>query len=334
MPEDHSPPPVVTIVTIFHNRAVSVLESVASLLDQSKVSIEIIAVDDGSTDDTLSKLREVSDPRLTVIAQANIGFTRSMNDAIGRARGRYIAVHGAGDISLPDRIFRQAAILDAEPEIGIVGCYVRNDAKTGRENYVVRPPSGLPLFKTLLDHNLFTHGEVMYRRDVFHQVGGYRPFFTFAQDRDLWLRMSQKTGYAIVPDVLYVRRRFPDGVGSDLSKLLLQLYASDFAVQLAEGAAASNWRPDLLEREGPLAALLRKRSPGLARRIAWTGARQMITGDVQGGWSLVSTALRERLTPQVFAIWLLCGAHQMPILWPIAQFLLKRRLLSFDRDGR
>ncbi len=323
--------PVVSIVTVFHNRGATVSESIGSLLAQVGVAMEIIAVDDGSTDDTLSRLRKLSDPRLTVVAQANAGFTRSMNAAIARSRGRYVAVHGAGDISLPDRMSRQAAIMDARPDIGIVGCHVRNDAKTGPGHYVVRPPDGLPLFETLLDRNLFTHGEVMFRRSIFDRVGGYRTLFTFAQDRDLWLRISRHAGYAIIPEILYHRRRFADGVGNDPAKLLAQLYASDFAVQLARGAMAGD--PDLLERHGPLAALLRERSPQLARRIAWTGARQMVSGDSKGGWGLVRRARAEQATVQVVAIGLLCGLHRLRVLWPIARWLLRRRLLAFDGRG-
>ncbi|RYE93449.1 MAG: glycosyltransferase, partial [Oxalobacteraceae bacterium] len=299
----------------------------ASLLAQYGVTFEIIAVDDGSTDDTLARLRAIVDPRLIVVTQANSGFTRAINGGIARARGCYIAIHGAGDISLPTRIARQAAILDARAEVGVVGCYVRNDAKIGLDSYVVRPPNDLPFFKTLLDRNLFTHGEVMFRRDVFDRVGGYREMFTFAQDRDLWLRISRHVDYAIVPEVLYIRRRFSDGVSSDPNKLLLQAYASDFAVQLAiydEGH-------DPLTVYGPLAAFLRKKSPKLARTIAWTGARRMVLGDMAIGWSLVSIARAESMTRQVAMIWLLGATHRFPPVWRMARSILQRRLLGFDR---
>ena len=325
--------PSVSIVTIFHNRATSVGESIGSLLAQEHADIEIIAVDDGSTDDTLAQLRAIVDPRLTVVAQTNIGFTRAINAAIARTHGQYIAIHGAGDISLPTRIARQAAILDARPDVGVVGCHVRNDAKLGPGSYVVRPQEGLPFFQTLLDRNLFTHGEVMFRRDLFDRVGGYREVFSFAQDRDLWLRMSQHMDYAIVPEILYLRRRFPDGVSSDPNKLLLQAYASDFAVQLAAAKdrnMGSKGVPDLLDRHGPLSAFLRKRSPRLARTIAWTGARRMVMGDMAAGWSLVSAARAERMTHQVLAVWLLCATHRQPLLWQVSRTLLKRRLSRFD----
>ncbi|MEG3166334.1 glycosyltransferase [Sphingomonas sp. PB2P19] len=318
---------MVSIVTIFYNRAASVAESITSLLTQEGADFEIIAIDDGSTDDTLARLRAITDPRLIVVPQANSGFTRAMNAAIALTRGRYIAVHGAGDISLPTRIARQAAILDARAEVGVVGCHVQNDAKIGSDSYVVRPPDALPFFQTLLERNLFTHGEVMFRSDVFNTVGGYREMFTFAQDRDLWLRISRHTDYAIVPEVLYIRRRFADGVSSDPHKLLLQAYASDFAVQLASAGGER----DLLALYGPLAAFLRKKSPRLARTIAWTGARRMVMGDKVTGWSLVTTARAECLTRQVAMIWLLGVTHRIPGVWSIARSVLARRLQAFDR---
>ncbi|RYF04511.1 MAG: glycosyltransferase family 2 protein, partial [Oxalobacteraceae bacterium] len=148
--------PIVSIITVFHNRAEHVEASIASLLAQRGVDYEIVALDDGSTDDTLACLQAISNPRLTVVAQANTGFTAAINTAIAHSRGRYIAIHGAGDISLPNRIARQAAILEARPEVGVIGCHVSNDAKLGSDRYVIRPPDGLPFFETLLGRNLFT----------------------------------------------------------------------------------------------------------------------------------------------------------------------------------
>lgn len=328
MRETLSPAPLVSIVTVFHNRAAFVAESIASLLAQEGADFEIIAIDDGSTDDTLAQLHGITDSRLIVVPQANSGFTRAINAAIALTRGHYIAIHGAGDISLPTRIARQAAILDARAEVGVVGCYVENHAKIGAGSYVIRPPDGLPFFQTLLERNLFTHGEAMFRRDVFDHVGGYREMFTFAQDFDLWLRISRHSGYAIVPEVLYVRRLFENGVSSNPHKMLLQAYASDFAVQLASAGGEH----DFLTLYGPLAAFLRKKSPRLARTIAWTGARRMVMGDEPGGWLLVATARAECMTRQVAIIWMLGVTHRIPGIWQIARFILERRLRSFDRS--
>ncbi|WP_443019281.1 glycosyltransferase family 2 protein [Sphingomonas sp. 22R3R2A-7] len=93
--------PKVSCITVFYNRGDLLDRSVDSLIDQTLQDLEIIVIDDGSTDETMTKLKCKSDPRLKTVFQANIGFTASMNRAIRASKGRYIAVHGAGDISTP-----------------------------------------------------------------------------------------------------------------------------------------------------------------------------------------------------------------------------------------
>ena len=108
----------VSIVSAWYNRADHVATSIGSLLAQTHDDLEIIVCDDGSTDATLAELRKFDDPRLIVQTQANAGFVTTMNRMIASATGDYIAVHGSGDESLPERIARQAAVLDEHPEIG------------------------------------------------------------------------------------------------------------------------------------------------------------------------------------------------------------------------
>lgn len=90
-----------------------------------------------------------------------------MIDAISRTQSKYIAVHGSGDVSLQTRLEKQAALLEARPEIGLVGCYYTNIVE---EHYLRRPrrpqAEGMTL-ERLLKGNVFSHGEVMYRRDVY-----------------------------------------------------------------------------------------------------------------------------------------------------------------------
>src|ERR1700749_4123369 len=126
------PKPLVTIVSVFHNRGAEVERSVNSLLAQTYTPLEIIVVDDGSTDDTALRLRAFADPRLSVRIQPNQGFTRAVDAAVRSAKGSFVAIHGAGDISLPQRIEQQARVLAEHPEVGVVGCLIENE--TGRRS--------------------------------------------------------------------------------------------------------------------------------------------------------------------------------------------------------
>lgn len=330
---DNSAPdeaPLVSVVSVFFDRAALVAESIRSLLAQTYLNMEIIVIDDGSRDDTAAELRKFADPRLTVISRENRGFTASINEAVRASRGEYVAIHGSGDLSAPGRIERQARILRERPEVGVVGCLVENDDSFGPGARVYEPPAGLPFHETLLTRNLFTHGEAMFRRRLFDEVGGYREFFRFAQDRDLWLRISRLTDYAIVAELLYRRFKPPGGVSADPEKMMLQAYFSDFAVQCARAVDAG--RPDPLARHGPAALFLRPRRADFARRLAWFGARLMMEGDVERGWRVVQQARRERLTRPVATVYALAAMHRRPFLWRrVGRPILAWRSQSFRR---
>ncbi|MGV3240756.1 glycosyltransferase family 2 protein [Streptococcus hyovaginalis] len=95
---------LVSIITVYYNREDYISESINSLLNQTYKNIEIIAVDDGSTDKTYEKLKAIDDPRLKVYTQKNKGFVNTLFDEINKYNGGLIAIDGWGNISLPNRI--------------------------------------------------------------------------------------------------------------------------------------------------------------------------------------------------------------------------------------
>ncbi|MDZ7835005.1 MAG: glycosyltransferase family 2 protein [Alkalibacterium sp.] len=114
---------LVSIVTVYYNRENQVKESIESLLNQTYQNIEIIAVDDGSTDNTYKLLSSYKDSRLKVIRHTNSGFVKSIRKAIEHSNGDIIAVHGSGDISFLNRIEKQVSVLKNNSRIGVVSCY-------------------------------------------------------------------------------------------------------------------------------------------------------------------------------------------------------------------
>lgn len=322
--------PLVSIVSAYYNREAFVTESIGSLFTQTYSNIEIIVVDDGSRDGTLAALQALDDPRLKIITRPNTGFTAAINEAVRASRGEYVAIHGSGDLSLPNRIAEQAAVLREKPVVGVVGCWVENDEDEGGGTRLFKTLNGLPFRATLMERNLFTHGEVMFRRALYDQVGGYREFFRFSQDRDLWLRISRHAEYAIVPKLLYRRLKLPGGVSTSAEKLILQAYLSDFAVQCARDVDVQG--RDLIDRHGNLAGFLRERRPEFARKMAWLGAKWMVRGEVERGWNLIRLARAERLSRSVAIIYALGALHCRPMLWrQIGRPVLARRLTGFRR---
>lgn len=288
-------------------------ESLASVLAQEGPSFEVIAVDDGSTDGTAAAIESLKDPRLRLLRQEKRGFTAAINVAVRASRGKYVAIHGAGDISLPGRLARQAAVLDAQDDVGVVGCWVDNEDLIADTVVTVRRPKIAQLRRTAIAHNPFTHGEVMYRRALYDRVGGYRETFVYAQDHDLWIRMGAHCDYAVVPELLYRRKRIPSGVSTSAESLILQGMLSEFAVEC--GCAVDRGEADPVDRLGPMAPLLRRRSARLAARLGRIGARFLATGRLEPGRRLVAAAAAERLTPTVLATIVLSAISHSPAVW-------------------
>lgn len=291
-------PGLVSIITAWYNREDQVKKSIESLLNQTYEQIEIIAVDDGSTDGTLGELLSFSDSRLKVISQENQGFVRAIRRAISESRGEYVAMHDAGDISLPTRIEKEVRVLREDPAVGMVGCYVEHfDPQTGTSVMAATDiDQSIPLLRQLLEGNIFSHGEVMYRRSLYERVGGYRVFFEFAQDHDLWLRMSQYARAAKVPEKLYVRYAFPDGVSVAYRKRARQMCLSDFAVACARRRLTHG--KDFLEEYGVIGIRFRPRSPQLARRLSGLAHQAIRNGEMNDAYWIVGLSIKEKVIPR------------------------------------
>lgn len=227
----------VSVVCAWYNRAEYIKDTVNSLLNQNFNDYEIILVNDGSTDIKVKDILDsYSDPKLTVIHQENTGFVGAIKRAIENATGEFIAIQGAGDVSLEERLSTQFDFLDANKKYGIVGCRIVN-VEIGGENHGKKRYPQLRkiepgLNDLLLRFNPFSHGEVMFRKEIYNKVGGYRDYFKHAQDRDLWIRMAEHTKLHVIDKLLYERRSFHvDGVSTSVDKAILQAALSTFARQ-------------------------------------------------------------------------------------------------------
>jgi glycosyltransferase involved in cell wall biosynthesis len=291
---------VVSVISVFHNRAPGVAATAESLIKQDHAELEIVLVDDGSTDGTLAALQRYEDRRVRVETHENMGFVRALKRAVANTSAPYIALLGAGDACRPNRLSRQASILDEKPNVGAVGCGTENlDARTG--DLVSRKMTKLtePVSRMVLTRNPFHHGEIMFRRSLYNAVGGYRDFFVFAQDRDLICRFSQHADFHVIEDILYTRyARMAGSVSASPEKLLLQRRLSDFAVychaQRLEG------RPDPLDQFGPAAALMQPPSPRLARELRAIGLGALKRGNVPMARTFLSYAQRQHPHPLSF----------------------------------
>ena len=226
----------ISVIMSVRNAERSVAQSVAGVLDQSFSDLECIVINDGSMDGTGAILDDLSDQykRLTVIHQENHGLTRSLNTAAKLANGKYIARQDADDFSLPSRLEKQIAALEQHDSAVLSTCWVEDVTPEGvvcgrHENlsHSVKLASGE-------DHPMMgipAHGSVLMRRTAFEQAGGYRECFYYAQDSDLWLRLSELGSFVVVPEVLYRRTLSADCISSryrDAQRRFCELAQSSF----------------------------------------------------------------------------------------------------------
>ncbi len=230
--------PKVTVITGYYNRGHALDETIDSIMNQSFHDFEFIIFNDKSTDDTEERLQLIenkyNDPRIIIINHLqNKGFVQGMIEAIQMAKGEYICVQGSGDTSYPERLKQQVALLNETPDVGVVGCFYENyveDKNITRTRRIIA--DGINL-EQLIKGNVYSHGEVMYRKEIYHQVGGYRAEFENCQDLDLWLRMVQVSNLATVQNILYTRFIRFDGVSYSPNKFLKQIRYSVLCQDLA-----------------------------------------------------------------------------------------------------
>lgn len=199
--------PAVSVLMGVRDGAAWISRAVASVLAQTLTDLELVVVDDGSTDTTAALLSGVRDPRLVVERQARAGLTAALNRALGRARAPLIARLDADDVALPTRLERQRAFLQAHPEVGLLGTAARVVDGSDRDVEITRPPEDdTAIRRALIRRNPFVHSSVMLRRALVSSIGGYDVSFAVAQDYDLWLRLSAITRMANLAEPLVIRR--------------------------------------------------------------------------------------------------------------------------------
>jgi glycosyltransferase involved in cell wall biosynthesis len=201
----------VTIGLPFYNCAKTLAYALQSVFAQTDPDWQLLLVDDGSTDGSISIARQVRDPRVVVISdRLNRGLPYRLNQIAALSEGRYLARMDGDDLMHPDRLRRQREFLRRNPAVDAVGSPAfiidaRNEV-TGRRGDARFDPSP----RAILEHGLFIHPTVTGSRDWF-RAHPYDPTFVRAEDRELWCRASGKATFARLDEALLFYRE-PDAV--------------------------------------------------------------------------------------------------------------------------
>ena len=203
---------LVSMVMAVHNGERFLEETLKHALYQSYSNLEIIIVNDGSSDSTKQILDRIRDDRVKVIhLEENQGAAKALNLGIREARGEWVAIQDADDNSYPTRVEEQVKYIQEHPQLVGVGTLIKcisGDADipdsvyegltTSRNSHNTRAE----IRKIIYWGCPLTHSSVMFSKEVFWEVEGYDPLFKIAYDYDLWLKLLEKGEMEKVENVL------------------------------------------------------------------------------------------------------------------------------------
>ena len=198
----------ISIVMPVYNAEKTVAEAIESVLKQTHEDFELIIIDDGSEDDTLSKIRSCTDSRI-VLLESSHDFVGSLNKGLHQATGKYIARMDADDVMHIDRLKIQHAIMEEEPMITICGTWmilfgenVPRDRISGGGNGLIEYP-----VLQLLRGNFLNHPTTLIKRDFLVDRGLQYEHYAYAEDYKLWFEIAKQQGvfYIESQPLLYYR---------------------------------------------------------------------------------------------------------------------------------
>ena len=206
--------PMVTVLMSVFNGEQYLREAIDSILNQTFTDFEFIIIDDGSTDGTLDIIRGYTDPRIMLrIYRKNVGLYISLNSGLDISRGKYVARMDADDISMPDRLAKQVAFLESNPEIGVCGTWYKVFGIFNIDCFSL-PTDYETIKANLFFGNSIGHPTVMMRKASLNNYGlRYNSTYLHAADYELWVECSLRFSVVNIPEVLLHYRVSPTSIG-------------------------------------------------------------------------------------------------------------------------
>jgi hypothetical protein len=291
-----------------HNGERFLREAVESILTQTFTDLELIVVDDGSTDGTPAILEELAkrDPRLIVIRfDVNQGVSEAANEGCRRSRGRFIARMDADDVSLPERLEKELAFLEANPDVAVVGSWVRRIDEHGTPGAVQTFPCEPALVAwSMLFFNSIAHPTALFRREALTIASVYTSEYPRTEDYALLSGLSRHTRLANIPEVLLHYRVWSGNMSKNPDQIrqaarVVQVHARELGVVITEEEAgrlqglARNSYPGEQEEIRRLAQLILELHAAAKKRLPAGAETSLMDND--GGmriWLLALLALR------------------------------------------
>lgn len=216
--------PRVSVVIPAYNAEPFIHRTVASVLSQTFGDLEVLVVDDGSTDATAT-IVQAFDDRVRLIPQANAGVAAARNRGLAEARGEFVAFIDHDDLWYPDKLQHQIQLLDAKPNVGLVYGNAQFVDLSDQRMWTYLAPSRLHRGKVLMP--LFLDCfipllTVVMRASLLKEVGQFVSRWHIAEDYDLFLRASERTEVDYVEGIVAGYRIHPGNLSKNFTRRLVE----------------------------------------------------------------------------------------------------------------
>ena len=185
----------VSVIIPVYNAEKYISEAIESVLNQSYEDFEVIVIDDGSKDNTLSIIKKYN-RKIRWKSQENKGQASAINEGIKMAKGEYVAYLDADDVCMPDRLEIQVKYLDARRNVGLVYSSFYQINSSGEIQRFIRAHPYDDF--VLLQEDYIARSTVMHRKKCLDEVGLFDESITGDDDWDMWIRISEKFGIGYV----------------------------------------------------------------------------------------------------------------------------------------
>ncbi|ETW93651.1 MAG: hypothetical protein ETSY1_38290 [Candidatus Entotheonella factor] len=215
-------PPLVSVIIPTFNRAGWLTDAIGSVFGQTYPHLELLVVDDGSTDHTPDVVRAFGDA-LTYLYDVNRGVSAARNRGVAASRGTLIAFLDSDDVWQPGKVAAQVALFQQQP--GVEVCYtdeiwIRHGVRVNPKQIHQKHHGWL--FEPSLPRCIISPSSIMLRRGLWDRLGGFDERLPACEDYDLWLRMTVRVPVALIPESLIVKRGGHDDQLSRSTPLLDQ----------------------------------------------------------------------------------------------------------------
>lgn len=199
---------LISVIIPMRNAEAFIRSAIESVLAQRGVELEVIVVDDGSTDQSVELVRAMNDPRVCIVPGPRTGISDAFNTGLAAARGEFVARCDADDLYPPARLAEQAKMLESKDDFGAICGYISTISRSGK---LIAEQNTKHVAEDVTDELRRGVGRshmcaYLYRASVLREIGGCRSYFVTAEDADLQFRLAEVTRVWYEPKPAYLYR--------------------------------------------------------------------------------------------------------------------------------